>query len=127
LEMMVATLKIPLERRNKRSGRTEKASIWEITDRTVRTWLSEAVEAAAADGVTFSVPVTPHTFRHSYAMHMLYNGIPLKVLQSLMGHKSISSTEVYTKIFALDVAARHRVKFQMPESEAVAMLKGNYQ
>jgi hypothetical protein len=35
--MMVATLKIPLERRNKRSGRTEKARIWEITDRTVRT------------------------------------------------------------------------------------------
>lgn len=126
LEMMVATLKIPLERRNKRTGRTEKARIWEITDRTVRTWLSEAVETAAADGVTFSVPVTPHTFRHSYAMHMLYAGIPLKVLQSLMGHKSISSTEVYTKVFALDVAARHRVKFQMPESEAVAMLKGNY-
>ncbi|EOO6004172.1 TPA: tyrosine-type recombinase/integrase, partial [Escherichia coli] len=79
--------------------------------------------AAAADGVTFSVPVTPHTFRHSYAMHMLYAGIPLKVLQSLMGHKSISSTEVYTKVFALDVAARHRVQFSMPESDAVAMLK----
>lgn len=125
LEMMVATLKIPLERRNKRSGRTGKARIWEITDRTVRTWLSEAVEAAAADGVTFSVPVTPHTFRHSYAMHMLYAGIPLKVLQSLMGHKSISSTEVYTKVFALDVAARHRVQFQMPGADAVAILKGN--
>ncbi|ENO4084657.1 tyrosine-type recombinase/integrase, partial [Enterobacter hormaechei] len=54
LQMMVATLKIPLERRNKRTGRMEKARIWEITDRTVRTWLSEAVEAAAADGVTFS-------------------------------------------------------------------------
>jgi integrase len=57
LEMMVATLKIPLERRNKRTGRTEKARIWEITDRTVRTWINEAVDAAAADGVTFSVPV----------------------------------------------------------------------
>ncbi|WP_407263231.1 site-specific integrase [Klebsiella pneumoniae] len=125
LEMMVATLKIPLERRNKRTGRTEKARIWEITDRTVQTWISEAVDAAAADGVTFSVPVTPHTFRHSYGMHMLYAGIPLKVLQSLMGHKSISSTEVYTKVFALDVAARHRVQFQMPGDEAVALLKGN--
>ena len=121
LEMMVATLKIPLERRNKRTGRTEKARIWEITDRTVRTWISKAVSAAAIDGVTFSVPVTPHTFRHSYAMHMLYAGIPLKVLQALMGHKSISST----KVFALDVAARHRVKFQMPGSEGVAMLKGS--
>lgn len=125
LEMMMATLRIPLERRNKRTGRTEKARIWEITDRTVRTWLNEAVEAAAADGVSFSVPTTPHAFRHSYAMHMLYAGIPLKVLQSLMGHKSISSTEVYTKVFALDVAARHRVQFQMSGAEAVAMLKGN--
>ncbi|ELW9986666.1 tyrosine-type recombinase/integrase [Escherichia coli] len=113
LQTMVATLKIPMERRNRRTGRTEKARIWEVTDRTVRTWIGEAVAAAAADGVTFSVPVTPHTFRHSYAMHMLYAGIPLKVLQSLMGHKSISSTEVYTKVFALDVAARHRVQFAM--------------
>lgn len=69
------------------------------------------------------VPVTPHTFRHSYAMHILYAGIPLKALQSLMGHRSVSSTEVYTKVFALDVAARHRVQFQMPGTEAVAMLK----
>ncbi|HBS9658415.1 TPA: tyrosine-type recombinase/integrase, partial [Klebsiella pneumoniae] len=46
-----------------------------------------------------------------------------KVLQSLMGHKSISSTEVYTKVFALDVAARHRVQFAMPEAEAVALIK----
>ena len=120
---MVATLKIPFERRIKQTGKTEKARIWTVTDRTVRTWINDAVEAAAADGVFFSIPITPHTFRHSYAMHMLYAGIPLKVLQSLMGHKSISSTEVYTKVFALDVAARHRVHFQMPEAEAVSMLK----
>jgi integrase len=123
LEMMVATLKIPLERRNKRTGRTEKAHLWNVTDRTARTWLNEAIDAAAADGVSFSVPVTLHTFRHSYAMHMLYAGIPLKVLQSLMGHKSLSSTEVYTKVFALDVAARHRVRFAMPEDEAVKLMK----
>ncbi|CAI0970838.1 Tyrosine recombinase XerD [Serratia quinivorans] len=64
----------------------------------------------------------PHTFRHNYAMHILYAGIPLKVLQSLMGNKSISSTEMYTWEFALDVTARHRVQFSMPE--AAAMLKG---
>lgn len=123
LQMMVATLRIPLERRSKRTGKIEKARLWEITDRTVRSWIGEAVDAAAADGVEFSVPVTPHTFRHSYAMHMLYAGIPLKVLQSMMGHKSASSTEVYTKVFALDVAARHRVQFAMPEGDALAMLR----
>jgi len=125
LQTMVATLKIPLERRNKKTGRTERARIWSIADRTVRSWINEAVELARADGVVFSVPVTPHTFRHSYAMHMLYAGIPLKVLQSLMGHRSTSSTEVYTKVFALDVAARHRVQFQMPAADAVAMLKNS--
>ncbi|MDJ0033739.1 MULTISPECIES: site-specific integrase [Pantoea] len=123
LEMMVATLRIPVERRNPDTGRTEKVRLWTVTDRTVRTWINEAVGAAADDGVTFSVPVTPHTFRHSYAMHMLYAGIPLKALQSLMGHKSLKSTEVYTKVFALDVAARHRVQFSMPGNEAVAMLR----
>lgn len=94
---------------------------WTIADRTVHSWLNEAVELARADVVA----VPPHTFRHSYAMHMLYAGIPLKVLQSLMGHRSTSSTEVYTKVFALDVAARHRVQFQMPAADAVAMLKNN--
>ena len=47
------------------------------------------------------------------------------MLLSLMGHKSISSTEVYTKVYALGVAARHRVQFQMPGADAVAMLKDN--
>jgi len=56
-------------------------------------------------------------------MHMLYADIPRKVLQSLMGHKSISSTEVYTTAFAIDVAARHRVRFAMPENEAVKLMK----
>ncbi|RLM18826.1 resolvase [Brenneria alni] len=123
LEMMVATLKIPFERKSRKTGRLEPARIWSITDRTVRTWLTDAVARAADDGVTFSVPIAPHVFRHSYAMHMLYAGVPLKVLQGLMGHKSLKSTEIYTKVFALDVAARHRVQFQMPSTDAVAMLK----
>jgi len=123
LNSMIATLRIPLERKNKRTGRMEPARIWEVTDRTVRTWLNNAVARAANDGVTFSVPVTPHTLRHSYAIHMLYSGVPLKVLQGLMGHKSMKSTEVYTRIFALDVAARHRVQFSMPSAEAAAMVR----
>ena len=97
LEMMIATLRIPLERRSEKTGRTERVRLWEITDRTARTWLNEAVDAAAADGVAFSIPVTLHSFRHSYAMHMLYAGTPLKVLQSMLGHKGAKSTEIYTR------------------------------
>lgn len=97
---MVATLKIPLERCKPDKVKTEKVRLWTVTDRTVRTWLNEAVAAAAGNGVTFSVPVTPCT-------------CSLKELQSLMSHKSIKSTEVYIRVFALDVAARYRVQFQM--------------
>lgn len=123
LEMMSATLRITMERRSEIAGRTERVRLWEITDRTARIWLNEAVSAAASEGVTFSIPVTLHTFRHSYAMHMLYAGTPLKALLSLLGHKSIKSTEIYTRVFALDVAARHRVQFQMPGNEAVEIMK----
>ncbi|WP_410260716.1 tyrosine-type recombinase/integrase [Klebsiella pneumoniae] len=73
--------------------------------------------------MTFS-PVTPHTFRHLRDAYV-YAGIPLKVLQSLMGHKSISSTEAYTKVFALDVAAAASSSVSDARSDAVAMLKGN--
>lgn len=69
LEIMTATLKFPVERYNPDTGRTEKVGLWSVTDRTVRTWLNEVVEAAAVDGVTFSVPVTSPTFPHSYAPH----------------------------------------------------------
>ena len=65
---------------------------------------------------------TPN-FPAQLAMHMLYAGTPLKTLQSLLGRKSAKSTEIYTRVFALDVAARHRVLFQIPGSEAINMLK----
>lgn len=61
--------------------------LWAVTDETMRNWLKQAVRRAEADGVHFSIPVTPHTFRHSYIMHMLYHRQPKKVIQALAGHK----------------------------------------
>lgn len=118
--MMIATLLIPQERCSEKTGRMERGRLWDITDRTARTWLNEAVEAAASEGGSL---VTLHTLRHSYAMHMLCAGTPLKALQSLLGHKKAKSTEIYTRVFALDVTARNRVQFQMSGTEAVVMLK----
>jgi len=47
--------------------------LWTVTDKTMRNWLKQMVKRAGEDGVHFSIPVTPHTFRHSYIMHMLYH------------------------------------------------------
>lgn len=47
-------------------------------------------------------PITAHTFRHSFAVHLLLHGRPLKYVSQLLGHRSIQSTEIYTRVLTVD-------------------------
>ncbi len=70
---------------NQRGGR--------ITDRGVRFILGEYLVKA-----NLGKRVTPHTFRHSFATHLLDRGADIRAVQELLGHASLSTTQVYTHV-----------------------------
>ncbi len=74
---------------NARGGRLSRQSAWTILHR-----------AAIVAGLPVEGPyaVSPHTLRHSYATHLLDGGADVRVVQELLGHASVTTTQVYTLV-----------------------------
>lgn len=70
---------------NSRGGRISRQSAWQMV-----------LDAALAAGITEHV--SPHVFRHSYATHLLDGGADIRVVQELLGHASVTTTQIYTLI-----------------------------
>lgn len=81
---------------NNRGTRLSRVSAWEIVKR-------------AANRSGLDARVTPHIFRHSYATHLLDGGADIRVVQELLGHASVTTTQIYTLITIDKVRESYRL------------------
>lgn len=72
---------------NTRGGALSRQSAWQIL-------------ADAAHNAGISTSVSPHTMRHSFATHLLEGGADVRVVQELLGHSSVTTTQIYTQVTA---------------------------
>lgn len=75
---------------NNRGGRLSRQSAWQV--------LQDAARRAGIGGTDSAAGISPHTLRHSFATHLLEGGADVRSVQELLGHASVTTTQIYTLV-----------------------------
>lgn len=97
-------LKRYFEHERPRAGSGEEKIFLNNRDEALTTRTVQRIFEMFRTFLKFERPITPHKIRHSFATHLLNQGVDLRTVQELLGHKSLSSTEKYTHVSLEDLA-----------------------